>query len=230
MTICVKKLLRIFIFFIFGYSLNAQCPCPIKVDTACWQGNSIALKWHSASKPDEGVFKIYRTVVSPVKQNKIFLDAVQFSSVYQYADEKILKGESYKYDIVYEGSKCHCIASTLKGRVIDETGLTLFIESIKNYVQSDLCTLAPEKLIAKENTFLKIQIEFKKPENIAQANFRYFIVYGDKMIATTYEVIANDHRYPKIWIPQNLFDAKTFKIAIVSGKDILGVSPFITFN
>lgn len=225
----MKQFSLIFSLFMGINSLNAQCPCALKILWLNWQNKSIALKWDCAEKPKNGVFEIYRSCLSPIKEAEKKIAQVNYADFFEYADEQLKTENIYKYRVKLIQTQCSCEATkTVNARANDDDYYSEKTENIKDYKQVDLVELTLQTAVIKLNNYLKTQIIFRNAKNLSQTDFKYFILFGDKMIATTAEFNDDlDFRMASIFIPENGVGAKEFRIAIVSGKEIIGLSPIV---
>jgi hypothetical protein len=225
----MKQFSLVISLFLSINSINAQCPCAIKNLWLHWGNTSIALKWQCAEKPQSGIFEIYRSCISPKKEAEKKIAVVNFNDLYEYADE-LLKTESiYQYRVKLVQNKCTCEATKrTNARANDDDYYSEKTENIRDFKQVDLVELTPQTTSIKPNNYLKTRIIFKNAKDLSQTDFKYFILLDDKMIPTTAEFNDDfDFRIASIFIPENGGGAKEFRVAIVSGKEIIGVSAVV---
>jgi hypothetical protein len=222
----MKEFSFIFSLFMGINSLNAQCPCALKILWLNWQNESIALKWACAEKPQNGVFEIYRSCLSPIKEAEKKIAQVNYKGFFEFADEQLKTENIYQYRVKLIQKNCSCEATKrTNARANEDDFYSEKTENIKDYKQVDLVELMPQSPSIKLNSYLKTQIIFKNIKDLSQSNFKYFILFGDKMIPTAAEFNDDfDFRIARIFIPETRGEAKDFKIMIVSGKEIIGMS------
>jgi hypothetical protein len=225
----MKQFSLVFSLFLSINSINAQCPCAIKNLWLNWQSKSIALKWTCAETPQSGVFEIYRSCISPKKEAEKKIAEVNLTGTHEFADEHLKTENIYQYRVKLVQNKCTCEATKrTNARANDDDFYSEKTENIQDFKQVDLVELTPQTASIKPNNYLKTRIIFKNAKDLSQTNFKYFILLGDKMIPTTAEFNDDfDFRIANIFIPENGGGAKEFKIAIVSGKEIIGVSAVV---
>jgi hypothetical protein len=225
----MKQFSLIFSLFIGINSLNAQCPCAIKNLWLNWHSKSIALKWQCVEKPQNGVFEIYRSCISPKKEAEKKIAEVTYRGVFELADEQLKTENIYQYRVKLVQTQCSCEAiKRTNARANDDGIYSEKTENINDYKQVDLVELMPKTTSIKPNNYLKTQITFKNAKDLNQTNFKYFILLGDKMIPTTAEFNDDlDFRLASVFIPQNTERSREFRIAIVSGKEIIGISSVV---
>ncbi len=225
----MKQFSLIFSLFIGINSLNAQCPCAIKNLWVNWQNKSIALKWQCVEKPQNGIFEIYRSCISPKKEAEKKIAEVTYRGVFELADEQLKTENIYQYRVKLIQTQCSCEATKrTNARANDSENYSEKTENINDFKQVDLVKLMPQTKSIKPNNYLKTQISFKNVKDLTQTDYKYFILFGDKMIPTTAEF--NDYldfRMASVFIPQDTEGSREFRIAIVSGKEIIGVSSVV---
>jgi hypothetical protein len=225
----MKQFCLVFSLFLSINSINAQCPCAIKNLWLNWGNTSIALKWQCAEKPQNGIFEIYRSCISPKKEAEKKIAVVNFNGFYEYADERLKTENIYQYRVKLVQNKCTCEATKrTNARANDDDYYSEKTENIRDFKQVDLVELTPQTTSIKPNNYLKTRIIFKNAKDLSQTDFKYFILFDDKMIPTTAEF--NDYfdfRIASIFIPENGGGATEFRVAIVSGKEIIGVSAVV---
>lgn len=224
--------MKLFLTFCFLSGFNiliAQCPYKIAIDVLEWEGKTVTLKWHCQPKPLSGHFEIFRTCLSINREEK-WIDKVAINKSFQYSDtDKELKNNLiYQYRLQLSSNDKCSVSDRTKGRVIDSSDLTkLTIRNLKSFTQKNILNLKPQKLSGTANTYLPIELEIKDFKFPFSNNMKYVLICGDKIIETVSHVNNDDFRMVSVYILENMALIKEFRIALIQGNDILGLSPLI---
>lgn len=223
------KLFLTFCFFCGFSMLIAQCPYKIAIDVLDCEGKTVTLKWHCQPKPLSGHFEIFRICLSINREEK-WIDSVAVNKSFEYSDtDKNLKNSLiYQYRLQLSSNKKCTVSERTKGRVIDSSDLTkLIIRNLPSFTQKDILNLKPQKLSATANIYLPVELEIKDFKFPFSINMKYALICGDKVIETDSHVNGDDFRMVSVYILENMALSKEFKIALIQGNDILGLSPLI---
>ena len=104
------------------------------------------------------------------------------------------------------------------------------MKDLKLFTQKDVLSLKTTQLTATPNTFFPIQIDIKDFKYPFANNLTFALLCNDKIIETLSHVINDDFRFAEVFILENDCLTPKFKIAVVQGNEILGLSAFIQLH
>jgi hypothetical protein len=227
----MKNLLIIICLFNLISSLHGQCNYSLSFKYLGWEGKSMTLKWECTPKPQTGRFEIYRKSLSK-KQNiekRIYTSTVNTNFEFADNDKSLSFSNSYEYQIRYVNGREKC--STIRGiqtRVIEsDSTYTIPSKDLISFNQKDFVSIKSTTRITKSGTFLPIQIEVKNQQFDFTQKLNYVLIYDGKVIETSSESDSNDFKIAKVYIIGYSNTHNKFRIALVQGNDILGISNFI---
>ena len=226
------KFFLLLIFFITTNLLAAQCPYKIVLDVLVWDGPNVTLKWHSDPKILRGGFDIFRTSLTVENGREKYIGSVAALKSLEYsdADRALVRNHIYEYRVQMDGlTQCSAKKRT-EGRVIeDDSLLNQSTKNLKLFTQKDVLNIKTKALTAKANTYFPIEIDIKDFKFPFNNQLTFTLVCADKVIETTAQVRDDDFRFAEIFIPENACLTPQFRVAVIQGNQILGVSTLIDF-
>jgi hypothetical protein len=224
--------MRFFLSTCFFYSFNmlmAQCPYKIDIYVCDWEGPTVTLKWHCQPKPLNGQFDIFRTCLTLKNDKESLVEHKDVKKAYEYADTdtKLNDNRIYQYKVqLRDMPKCFATQRT-KGRVIeDDTLSTKSPTDLSLFKQKDIVNIKIQKTTTKATVYFPIEIEIKDLQFPFTSQLGYVLICGDKVFETVGQPVDDDFRFANVFIPQNAV-SQPFRIALVQGQIILGMSPLI---
>jgi hypothetical protein len=212
-----------FCFFCFSHILVAQCPYKISIDVLKWEGETITLKWHSEPKPLTGEFDIFRTCLSLKNDKEKPLSNLAVTKRYEYSDtDRGLNGNKiYAYRVQLRNMPTCSVVKRTSGRVIEEDTLTTYqpARDLSTFTQKDVVAIKTQTTTTKTHVFLPIEIEIK--------DFKFPFTAENTVIETEGHTLNDDFRFANVFIVEHPSVKKTFRIALVQGNIILGMSGLI---